>query len=106
MCKTAYLTKDDALADGEELVEGDEDIVFMLFVSAVHVELPYAIDRELFLLQLNFVRIWRKLVREQTDVVGEGRREQDNLHGVRAGEHAAPQNASASPHSHNAHPLV
>ena len=49
------LAKDDALPDGQQAVQRDQDVVFMLLVSAVHVKLPDAIDGELLLLQLDLV---------------------------------------------------
>ena len=89
-----YLAEDDALSDGQEVVERNEDLVFVLLVLAVHVELPDVVDRELVALQLDLVRVRRKLVRKVAHVVGERRREEDNLHLVFR-EHAAGAGAAA-----------
>lgn len=49
------------MADGEELVQRDKDVVFVLSIAAVHVELPDVVDAELLLLQFDLVCIWRDL---------------------------------------------
>ncbi len=56
-----HLAKDNALADGEELVQRDKDVVFVLSIAAVHVELPDVVDAELLLLQFDLVCVWRDL---------------------------------------------
>lgn len=67
-----HLTEDNTLPDRKQLVQGDENIIFVLLVSAVHIELPYSFNGELFLLQLNLIRIWSKFARKGTDVVWKG----------------------------------
>ena len=67
----------------------------MLFVSAVHVELPNVVDSDLSLLQLDLVCIGCELVREVANIVWESRRKQDNLYLV-LGKHAARQTQQIS----------
>lgn len=73
------LAENDALTDGEETVEGDEDVVFVLGVSAVHVELPDVVDCHIFLLELDLVRVGSEFGCEDADVVGESGGEEDDL---------------------------
>lgn len=75
----SYLTEDDALPDRQDVVQQDKDVVFLLLRLAVHVELPYRVHRKLIPLQLDLVRVWRKVVRVLADVVWERGREQDDL---------------------------
>jgi hypothetical protein len=82
-----HLAEDDALADRQQAVELDEDVVFCRLVLAVHVELADAVDRELLLGELDLVGVGRKLGSKRPDEVGERRREEDVLH--RLGQHAA-----------------
>jgi hypothetical protein len=41
----ANLAEDDTLTDRQKLVQGHEDIVFMFFISAIHVKLPDTLHR-------------------------------------------------------------
>jgi len=45
-----HFAEDDALTDSQERIQRDEDVVFVFFIFAVHVELPDAVDREFLLL--------------------------------------------------------
>jgi hypothetical protein len=83
-----HLAEDDALPDSQERIQRHEDIVFVLFILAVHVELPDTLDAELFLLKLNLVGVWRKFRGERSDLVGERGGEEDNLDGMIARKHA------------------
>lgn len=77
--RVSVLAEDDALANSEQVVERDENVIFVLLILAVHVELPDRVDGQLVPLQLDLVRVWRKLVREGAHVIGEGRGEKDDL---------------------------
>lgn len=39
-----HLAEDDALANCQELVEGNEDIIFVLLVPAVHIKLSDVVN--------------------------------------------------------------
>lgn len=75
----ANLAEDDTLTDRQKLVQGHEDIVFVFFISTIHVKLPDAFHREFLPLKLDLVRTWSKFTSEITDVIGECCRKQDNL---------------------------
>ena len=70
--KEKDLAKNDALSDRQELVERDENIIFVFLVPAVHIKLPDVVDAQLLLLQFNLVGIGGKLRGECSDVVREG----------------------------------
>ena len=53
----------------------------MLFVLAIHVELSYTVDAELFSLQLDLVGVWRELGCKGADMIREGGGEEDDLNG-------------------------
>jgi len=74
-----HLAKDNALANCQELVEGNEDIIFVVFVPAVHIKLSDIVNTKLLLLQLDFVWVGRKFRSERSDVVRESGREEDDL---------------------------
>jgi hypothetical protein len=76
------------LADGQQTVQGDQYVVFVFLISAVHVKLPNTIDREFLFLELDLVRTWCELVCEHPHMIGESGREEDNLDMVCAREHA------------------
>ena len=83
-----HLTKYDALSNGQEVVERDQDLIFVVLVSAIHVELPDVVHRKLILLQLNLVRVRCELVGEISHIVRERGGEKQDLHRAIAGEHA------------------
>jgi hypothetical protein len=76
------------LADGQQTVQGDQYVVFVLLVSAVHVKLPNTIDGEFLFLELDLVRAWCELVSEHSHMIGESGREEDNLDVMCAWKHA------------------
>ena len=55
-----HLGKDDTLSDGKEIIDLHENLVFRVLISAIHVKLFYPLYGELFLLQLDLVRVRRK----------------------------------------------
>ena len=67
------------MADCEEIVDLNENLVFGFFILAVHVELLDTLYRQLLLLELDLVCIRSKFVREIPYAVREGGREEDNL---------------------------
>ena len=75
----AHLAEDDALPDGEQVVQPAQHIVFRLLRLAVHIELLDALYRQLLLLELNFVGVRSKLVREVPYSVRECCREEHDL---------------------------
>jgi hypothetical protein len=87
----SLLAKDDTLADGEQTVQGDENVVFVLLVAAVHVELADAFDGEFFSLEFDLVGVGGELVGKGADVIGEGGREEDGLVLAGAGDLAGKQ---------------
>lgn len=73
------LTEDDALPDRQKLVEGNKDIVFMLFIPAIHVKLLDVVDAEFFFLQLDLVGVWGEFGCKGADIIRERGGEKDNL---------------------------
>ena len=67
-----HLTENDTLPNSKQLVQRNQNIIFMVLVSTVHIELPYTLHGEFFLLQLDLVRVWCEFVGERANVVGEG----------------------------------
>ena len=77
--RMSVLAEDDALPNRQQSIQRNENIVFVIFILAIHVELPDRVDAEFVLLQLDFIRARCELVGELADVVGEGGGEEDNL---------------------------
>lgn len=75
---TTHLTKDNALPNGQQLIEPHEDIVFVLPIPTIPVELVDVVGCQG---ELNLVGCWGNLGGIQMDVVGEGSREEDDLVG-------------------------
>ena len=65
------LTEDDTLPNRQQAVKRNEDLIFVLFVLAVHVELTNIVYRNLVLLQLNLVCVGREFVCEIAHIVRE-----------------------------------
>lgn len=77
-----HLTKDDALSNRQELVEGNKDVIFVLFVPAVHIELSDIVNAQLLFLQFDLVGVGGKFRGERSDVVRKGGGEEDNLNAL------------------------
>lgn len=77
----ALLDEDDGRADGEDVVEFDEDSVFVFFVFAVHVQLFDAVDGEFLVLERDLVGVRGEAVGVLDYLVGEGGGEEDDLGG-------------------------
>jgi hypothetical protein len=82
----ANLAEDDTLTDRQKLVQGHENIVFVFFISAIHVKLPNALHREFLPLKLDLVCTGSKFTSEIPDVIWECCREQDNLNACSGNE--------------------
>jgi len=73
------LTKYDTLTDGEQIIEGDEDVVFMFLVFTIHVELADTFYGELFSLEFDLVGVWSDFSGVGADVVRESGGKEDDL---------------------------
>jgi hypothetical protein len=67
----AYLDENYGGADGQQAVEFDEGLIFVLIRIAIHIDLPDAFHGEFLVFQGDLVGVWRKLVRITDDVLGE-----------------------------------
>lgn len=72
-------TEDDALTNGQQVVELHKHIVLVILGVAIHVELSNQIHRQLFLLQSDFVGGGCYASREFSDHVRKGRAEEYQL---------------------------
>ena len=47
ICRASLLTEDDALPNSEQVVDGDQDVIFVFLALAIHVELFDRVNRQL-----------------------------------------------------------
>lgn len=75
----SYLDEDDGRPDGEQPVEFDEHVEFVLLAIAVQIDLFDALDGQIFMLQRHFVGIGREFAGKPNDLGWERGGEQDDL---------------------------
>ncbi len=77
--KLTDLTENDTLPNRQKLIEGNEDIIFLFLILAIHVKLSNVFHAKLLLLQLDFVWTGGEFGRKISDMVWEGGGEQNDL---------------------------
>jgi hypothetical protein len=78
----AYLDKYDGRANGQKAVELDQGVVFRFVAIAVKVDLFDSFDGQVFVLEGHLIGVGGESLSIEDDIIGEGRREQDNLYGL------------------------